>query len=164
MHEKCFKIDFFFAIFWKLQKKLPSCKKKYAKILNVARAVVTRVEKNEKRNGRIFFGSHLEEQSVRHPPTVQRKLLNHFSSKKSLRGEQLFPPQRRNSLRFWVLSRAVKINFVIITQSPENFVLILFNRKAEFVLRWPKCCRFCRIGTGGRSLISRGTSTDTAKG
>ena len=63
MHEKCFKIDFF-ANFRKLQKKLLIWKKKYAKILNVARAVVTRVEKNEKRRNRIFFGSHLEEQSV----------------------------------------------------------------------------------------------------
>ena len=63
MHEKCFKIDFF-ANFRKLQKKLPICKKKFAGILNVARAVVTSVEKNEKRRNRISFGSHLEEQSV----------------------------------------------------------------------------------------------------
>ena len=45
MHEKCFKIDFF-ANFRKLQKKLLICKKKYAEILNVARAVVAIVEKN----------------------------------------------------------------------------------------------------------------------
>ena len=63
MHEKRFKIDFF-VNFRKLQKKLPICKKKYAEILNVARAVVTSVEKNEKQEGRIFFGLHLEEQSV----------------------------------------------------------------------------------------------------
>ena len=63
MHEKCFKIDFF-ANFRKLQKKLPICKKRYAEILHVARAVVTIVEKNEKRRNRIFFGSHFEEQSV----------------------------------------------------------------------------------------------------
>ena len=63
MHEKRFKIDFF-ANFRKLQKKLLICKKKYAEILNVARAVVTSVEKNEKRIDSIFFGSHFEEQSV----------------------------------------------------------------------------------------------------
>ena len=63
MHEKWFKIDFF-ANFRKLQKKLPICKKKYAEILNTARAVVTIVEKYVKRRNRIFFGSHFEEQSV----------------------------------------------------------------------------------------------------
>ena len=56
MHEKWFKIDFF-ANFRKLQKKLPICKKKYTKILNVARAVVTNVEKKVKSTNRIFFGS-----------------------------------------------------------------------------------------------------------
>ena len=63
MHEKRSKIDFF-VNFRKLQKKLPICKKRYAEILNVARTVVTNVEKNEKRIGRNFFGSHFEEQSV----------------------------------------------------------------------------------------------------
>ena len=63
MHEKRSKIDFF-VHFRKLQKKLPICKKRYAEILNVARTVVTIVEKNEKWNGRNFFGSHFEEQSV----------------------------------------------------------------------------------------------------
>ena len=63
MHTKSPKIVFF-ANFRKLQKKPPISKKKYAEILNVARAVVTSVEKNEKRVGRIFFGSHFEEQSV----------------------------------------------------------------------------------------------------
>ena len=63
MHEKRFKIDFF-VNFRKLQKKLPICKKRYAEILNTARAVVTIVEKKVKRRNRIFFGSHLEEQSV----------------------------------------------------------------------------------------------------
>ena len=78
MHEKCFKI-IFFANFRKLQKKLPICKKKFAEILNVARAVVTNVEKNEKRNGRIFFGSHLEEQSVdRHSEQI-----THFGLEKT---------------------------------------------------------------------------------
>ena len=67
MHEICFKIDFF-AIFRKLQKKLLICKKRYAEILNVARAVVVIVEKNEKRIDRIFFGSHFEEQSVINTP------------------------------------------------------------------------------------------------
>ena len=56
MHEKCFKITFF-ANFRKLQKKLPICKKKFAEILNVARAVVTNVEKKVKPINRIFFGS-----------------------------------------------------------------------------------------------------------
>ena len=56
MHEKRFKIEFF-ANFRKLQKKLPICKKKYAEILNVARAVVKNVEKKVKPRSRIFFGS-----------------------------------------------------------------------------------------------------------
>ena len=56
MHEKCFKIDFF-VNFRKLQKKLPICKKKYAEILDVDRAVVTSVEKKFKSTSRIFFGS-----------------------------------------------------------------------------------------------------------
>ena len=56
MHEKWFKIHFF-ANFRKLQKKLPICKKKYTKILNVARAVVTNVEKKVKSTNRIFFTS-----------------------------------------------------------------------------------------------------------
>ena len=63
MHEKRSKIDFF-VNFRKLQKKLPICKKKYAKILNGVRAVVTDVEKKVKRRGRNFFGSHLDQQSV----------------------------------------------------------------------------------------------------
>ena len=63
MHEKRFKIDFF-VNFRKFQKKLHICKKKYAEIFNVARAIVTIVEKKVKRVERIFFGSHLEEQSV----------------------------------------------------------------------------------------------------
>ena len=63
MHEKRSKIDFF-VNFRKLQKKLPICKKKYAKILNSVRAVVTDVEKKVKRRGRNFFGSHLDQQSV----------------------------------------------------------------------------------------------------
>ena len=54
----------FFANFRQLQKKLPICKKRYAEILHVPRAVVTIVEKKVKRRNRIFFGSHLEEQSV----------------------------------------------------------------------------------------------------
>ena len=64
MHTKSPKI-IFFANFRKLQEKPPISKKKYAEILNVARAVVTSVEKNEKRRNRIFFGSHLEERSVK---------------------------------------------------------------------------------------------------
>ena len=63
MHEIIFKIDFF-AIFRKLQKKLPICKKKYAKILNVARAVVARVEKNQKRSNRKKSGLKFWEQTV----------------------------------------------------------------------------------------------------
>ena len=47
----------FFVNFRKLQKKLPICKKKFAEILNVARAVVTNVEKKSNRHNRIFFGS-----------------------------------------------------------------------------------------------------------
>ncbi len=56
MHEKWFKIDFF-VNFRKLQKKLPICKKRYDKIINVARAVVTSVEKKVKPIIRIFFTS-----------------------------------------------------------------------------------------------------------
>ena len=56
MHQKTPKIDFF-PIFRNLQKKVPICKKKYAKILNSVRAVVTDVEKNSESNNRIFFGS-----------------------------------------------------------------------------------------------------------
>ena len=56
MHKKRFKITFF-ANFRKLQKKLPICKKKFAEILNVARAVVTNVEKKVKPINRIFFTS-----------------------------------------------------------------------------------------------------------
>ena len=77
MHEKRSKIDFF-ANFRKLQKKLPICKKKYAEILNTARAVVTIAEKKVKRRNRIFFGSHLEEQSVnskaRRPSTPENRI------------------------------------------------------------------------------------------
>ena len=64
MHGKRFKIDFF-VNFRKLQKKMPICKKKCAEILHVPRVVITIVEKNEKWNGRNFFGSHLQEQSVK---------------------------------------------------------------------------------------------------
>ena len=56
MHEKWSKIDFF-ANFRKLQKKPRICKKRYGKILNVARAVVTSVEKKVKPIIRIFFTS-----------------------------------------------------------------------------------------------------------
>ena len=56
MHQKTPKIDFF-VIFRNLEKKVPICKKKYAKILNSVRAVVTDVEKNVESNNRIFFTS-----------------------------------------------------------------------------------------------------------
>ena len=56
MHEKWFKIDFF-VNFRKLQKTLRICKKRYGKIINVARAVVTSVEKKVKPRNRIFCGS-----------------------------------------------------------------------------------------------------------
>ena len=56
--------SFFLQIFENFRKNRPFQKEKYAEILHVARAVVTSVEKNEKRVGRIFFGSHFEEQSV----------------------------------------------------------------------------------------------------
>ena len=56
MHEKRFKINFF-ANFRNLQKKLAICKKKYTKILNVARAVLTIVEKKSNQHNRIYFGS-----------------------------------------------------------------------------------------------------------
>ena len=48
MHTNSPKIVFF-ANFRKLQKKPPISKKKYAEILNVARAVVTSVEKKNKK-------------------------------------------------------------------------------------------------------------------
>ena len=54
MHEKRFKIDFF-ANFRKLQKKLPICKKRYAEILGVDRAVVAIVEKKVKSTQQNFF-------------------------------------------------------------------------------------------------------------
>ena len=66
MHEKTekrFKIDFF-ANFRKLQKKLPICKKMYAEILNVARAVVTNVEKNSNRYSEFFLVPQKSRQSV----------------------------------------------------------------------------------------------------
>ena len=63
MHEKCFKITFF-ANFRKLQKKLPICKKKFAEILNVARAVVTNVEKKSNRHNRIFLLPQKSRQAV----------------------------------------------------------------------------------------------------
>ena len=63
MHEKRSKIDFF-VNFQKLQKKMPICKKKFTKILNSVRAVVTDIEKKVKRRIRNFFGSHLDQQSV----------------------------------------------------------------------------------------------------
>ena len=47
MHEKCFKIDFF-AIFRKLQKKLPICKKRYAEILHNGVFVVINVENKQR--------------------------------------------------------------------------------------------------------------------
>ena len=71
MHEKRSEIDFF-VIFRKLQKKLPICKKKYAKILNSVRAVVTDVEKKVKRRGRNFFGSHLDQQSVKKLSSISK--------------------------------------------------------------------------------------------
>ena len=63
MHEKLFKIDFF-ANFRKLQKKLPIFKKKYTKILNVARAVVTSGEKIVKSRDRIFLVPQKSRQTV----------------------------------------------------------------------------------------------------
>ena len=65
MHEKCFKIDFF-AIFRKLQKKLPICKKRYAEILHNGGAVVTNVEIKSNRHNRIFFGSAKVAPGCRH--------------------------------------------------------------------------------------------------
>ena len=56
MPQKTLKIDFF-AVFRNLQEKVTICKKKYAKILNSVRAVVTDVEKKVKPIFRIFFGS-----------------------------------------------------------------------------------------------------------
>ena len=55
MHEKRSKIDFF-VNFRKLQKKLPICKKKYAKILNSVRAVVTDVENRQNGTSEDFLG------------------------------------------------------------------------------------------------------------
>ena len=63
MHEKCFKIDFF-ANFRKLQKKLPICKKKYTKILNVPRAVVTIVEKKSNQETEFFLVPQKSHQTV----------------------------------------------------------------------------------------------------
>ena len=63
MHEKCFKIDFF-ANFRKLQKKLTICKKRYAEILNVDRAVVTNVEKNSNRHSEFFLVPQKSRQTV----------------------------------------------------------------------------------------------------
>ena len=56
MHQKTLKIDFF-VIFRNLQKKLPICKKKYAKILNSVRAVVTDVENRQNGTSEGFVGS-----------------------------------------------------------------------------------------------------------
>ena len=56
MHQKTPKIDFF-VIFRNLQKKLPICKKKYAKILNSVRAVVTDVENRQNGTSEGFLGS-----------------------------------------------------------------------------------------------------------
>ena len=64
MHEKWSKIDFFFANFRKLQKKLPTCKKRYAEILNVARAVVTNVEKRSNRHSEFFLFPQKSRQAV----------------------------------------------------------------------------------------------------
>ena len=75
MHEKRFKIDFF-ANFRKLQKKLPICKKRYAEILNVARAVVTSVEKKSNRHNRIFFTS-----AKVHPDCRRLSIFIHFMDK-----------------------------------------------------------------------------------
>ena len=63
MHQKTLKIDFF-PIFRNLQKKLPFCKKKFTKILNSVRAVVTDIEKKVKRRSRNFFGMDLGERPV----------------------------------------------------------------------------------------------------
>ena len=73
MHQKTPKIDFF-AIFRNLQKKVPICKKKYAKILNSVRAVVTDVEKKVKRISRNFFGLDLGQQSVKKQAARYRDL------------------------------------------------------------------------------------------
>ena len=63
MHEQRLKIDFF-VNFQKLQKKLLIRKKKYAEILNVARAVVTSVEKKSNRHNRIFLVPQKSYQTV----------------------------------------------------------------------------------------------------
>ena len=56
MHQKTPKINFF-VIFRNLQKKLPICKKKYVKILNSVRAVVTDVENRQNGTSERFLGS-----------------------------------------------------------------------------------------------------------
>ena len=56
MHEKRSKIDFF-VNFRNLQKKVPICKKKYAKILNGVRAVVTDVDNRQNGTSEGFLGS-----------------------------------------------------------------------------------------------------------
>ena len=98
MHEKSFKIDFF-ANFRKLQKKLPIYKKKYTKILNAARAVVTSGEKKVKSRNRIFFGSAKvapDCKPVIISPTVNfasessRTILSSFSSKTKSSIESVF--------------------------------------------------------------------------
>ena len=70
MHEKRSKIDFF-VNFRKLQKKLPICKKKFTKILNSVRAVVTDIEKKVKRRSRNFFGMDLGGRSVLQVPHIK---------------------------------------------------------------------------------------------
>ena len=57
-----------FCNFSKSSEKTANLQKMYAEILNLDRSVVTHVGKNEKWNGRNFFGSHLEGQSVVNPP------------------------------------------------------------------------------------------------
>ena len=56
MHQKTPKIDFF-VIFRNLHKKLPICKKKYAKILKSVRAVVIDVENRQNGTSEVFLGS-----------------------------------------------------------------------------------------------------------
>ena len=63
MHKTWFKIDFF-VNFRKLQKKLPICKKRYGKILNVARAVVTSGEKKSNRTSEFFLVPQKSRQTV----------------------------------------------------------------------------------------------------
>ena len=105
MDEKRFKI-YFFANFRKFQKKLPICKKRYAEILNVARAVVVIVEKNEKRIDRIFFGSHFEEQSVEEGLVIkQDSLLGYSSEWKSNKSSFLFRLKRKLRRNFHLAAR-----------------------------------------------------------